>query len=69
MATEAKVPELPDCDFCKIDDGRTRKAEYDGKTTLGPWAFMCGAHFSKYGMGLGTGVGQKLIPDNPKDKK
>jgi hypothetical protein len=44
-----------------MDDDNITPAEYDGKTTEGPWAYMCGAHYSKYGMGLGTGVGQRLI--------
>lgn len=61
MATEVTVPELPLCDFCKIDDSRDVPAQYDGKTTLGPWAYMCNAHFIEYGAGLGTGVGQRLI--------
>jgi hypothetical protein len=59
--TEVTVPELPPCDFCVIDDDKITPAEYDGKTVTGPWAYMCGAHYSKYGMGLGTGVGQRLI--------
>jgi len=32
------------CDFCN------EKAKYDGKTKMGPWAFMCEAHFSKFGV-------------------
>ena len=32
------------CDFCG------RPAEYDGKTTLGPWAFMCGECWEKHGL-------------------
>ena len=31
------------CDFCKD------AAMYDGKTLLGPWAFMCETHFKEYG--------------------
>jgi hypothetical protein len=31
----------------------------DGKTTEGPWAFMTPLSFELYGMGLGTGLGQK----------
>ena len=60
MGTEVVVPELPACDLCK-QEGRERDAEYDGKTVMGPWAYMCEAHFQRYGMGLGTGRGQKLI--------
>lgn len=57
--TIARVETLPPCDFCK-DLGRYTDARYDGKTTKGPWAYMCGAHYSIYGMGLGLGVGQRL---------
>jgi hypothetical protein len=28
---------------------------------MGPWAFMCEIDFMDYGMGLGTGYGQRLI--------
>lgn len=31
----------------------------DGRTTFGPWANMCPACFTKYGVGLGLGKGQK----------
>lgn len=51
------------CDFCKRE--HKQKAVYDGKTSLGVWAFMCEEHFNRYGMGLGIGVGQKL---NDKEK-
>jgi hypothetical protein len=30
----------------------------DGKTCMGPWANMCMKCHRKYGMGLGTGLGQ-----------
>jgi len=54
--TTAYVQELPKCDFCD------RQGLYDGKTRMGPWAYMCEAHFTSHGIGVGTGVGQKLIP-------
>jgi len=54
--TEVYVEELPKCNFCD------KPAHYDGKTTMGPWAYMCEEHFKMYGIGLGTGKGQKLIP-------
>lgn len=58
MSRETVVSEKKECDFC--NDGET--AKYDGKTVLGGrWAYMCKAHFEKYGVGLGTGKGQKLI--------
>lgn len=34
------------CDFCKS------VALYDGKTKMGPWAFMCREHFDRYHCGL-----------------
>ena len=61
------VPELPPCDFCK-EQGLEKPypARYDGKTTFGPWAYMCNAHYSVYGMGLGLGVGQRLVLESEK---
>ena len=58
--TTAEVLKLPPCDFCKRWE-RDRQAQYDGKTTLGPWGYMCQEHFDEYGTGLGLGVGQRLI--------
>jgi len=51
----AKVDNYPDCDFCN------KKARYDGKTKMGPWANMCEDCFKKFGIGLGMGKGQKLV--------
>lgn len=42
------------CDLC------SQKATHDGKTRMGPWAFMCGSCFKTYGIGLGLGKGQIL---------
>lgn len=56
----AKVSRIPDCDFC-VEAGAPAPALYDGATVGGAWAFMCGRHFSAYGVGLGTGLGQELI--------
>ena len=42
------------CDFCK------KQARYDGKTTMGPWAYMCEEHYHLYGYnikGLYTDLG------------
>lgn len=64
MSTEVKVARIPDCDICKYVDRPTNKIEpaaYDGKTKDGPWANMCETHFQQYGVGLGTGRGQKLV--------
>lgn len=52
--TETYVEKLPKCDFCE------ETAAYDGRTKMGPWAYMCELHFKAYGVGLGVGRGQKL---------
>lgn len=52
-----------ECDFCEKlrQDPDLKKHEWfvDGKTKFGPWALMCPKHFKQYGVGLGTGKGQK----------
>lgn len=51
----------PSCDLCKYMDGKDGvPAQYDGRTTMGPWAAMCEKHFKSHGTGLGTGNGQKI---------
>lgn len=60
MHEEVIVSERPYCDFC-AQAGTQRRANYDGKTTLGPWANMCERHFKAYGVGLGLGRGQRLV--------
>lgn len=60
---EVEMATIPNCDIknaliCK--DG-PHKAEYDGKTQMGPWAYMCAAAFDKVGVGTGVGKGQRLI--------
>ncbi len=61
----AKVSRIPECDICKYVGPPPRQqrqpAAYDGRTTEGPWANMCEYHFQMYGVGLGTGRGQKLV--------
>jgi ribosomal protein S14 len=42
------------CDFCG------KRAGYDGRTAMGPWAFMCPTCFRERGVGLGLGKGQVL---------
>jgi hypothetical protein len=66
MGTTVVVPELPKCNFCE-EQGRAREAHYDGKTVLGPWAYMCNEHYISYGLGLGTGIGQRLILEEKED--
>ena len=44
---EVKVSSLPDCDICsheKFITAMVEKAQYDGKTHAGPWAYMCDFH-------------------------
>jgi len=53
--TWVQVAALPKCNFCGD------AANYDGATTLGPWANMCEKCFAYYGRGLGLGVGQRLV--------
>ena len=56
MPKEVTVVEKPKCDFC------WNQAEYDAKTNMGPWAYMCSPCFKANTLGnLGTGVGQKLV--------
>lgn len=57
MSKEVTVSELPNCDLC----GKGTEAEYDAKTIWGSWMNLCEDHFHKYGIGLGTELGQKLI--------
>jgi hypothetical protein len=49
------------CDICKENINWTRNKQWfvDGRTTMGPWALMCCRCFEMYGVGLGTGKGQK----------
>lgn len=47
------------CDFCG-QECKDRVAFFvDGKTTKGPWGLMCPTDFIFFGIGLGTGKGQK----------
>ena len=53
--TETFVSKFPRCDFCG------QEAHYDAKTKSGPWAYMCEQCFKTQGVGLGLGMGQKLM--------
>lgn len=55
------VDKLPECNFVH-GTREPEPAHYDGKTIHGPWAYMCEKHFKLYGLGLGLGRGQRLIP-------
>jgi hypothetical protein len=50
-----RVPEIPACDFCG------EPAVADGRTRIGPWAWMCELHLRACGVGLGLGRGQRLV--------
>jgi hypothetical protein len=58
MSSQVTVTALPFCDLCS--DGKTL-AQYDAATKMGSWAYLCEAHFRDYGVGLGTGAGQRLV--------
>lgn len=61
MSEEVKMAKMPRCDLCM--DGTL--AAFDGKTKMGPWAYMCEEHWKELGIGqLGTGYGQRLVLDN-----
>jgi hypothetical protein len=57
--TETEVMVLPPCQFHSYGDPPL--AAYDGKTIHGPWAYMCEGCFKMFGVGLGTGRGQRLV--------
>ncbi len=55
--TERWLGYLPkDCEICGDE---IRVAFVDGKTIAGQWAKMCTECHSVFGVGLGTGLGQK----------
>ena len=49
--------EIEKCDVCKA---KIRNAFVDGKMEGGPWAIMCASCHRIYGVGLGTGRGQRF---------
>jgi len=52
------------CDIC---DGELKEAFIDGRTKVGFWAIMCLACHKEFGVGLGTGKGQKYKMKKIKD--
>ncbi len=59
--TETEVEIIPNCDVCNDQLPHTKTpATIDGKTTNGPWAYMCEKHFKEIGLGLSLGLGQRL---------
>ena len=64
MSVSTVVDQRPECDLC-----RNAEAQFDGKTKMGWWAFMCLACYRKVGIGLGTGKGQRLyLPHEVQDE-
>lgn len=58
-----RVTVRPDCDFCQRD-GFGMPAQYDARTQLGRWAYMCRTHYGLHGVGLGLGKGQRIIVES-----
>lgn len=60
--TKSKTASQKECDICKHVYGHKvgAPAVVDGKSKMGPWAFMCEDHFFSHGLGLGPGVGQRI---------
>lgn len=56
----------PDCDLC-ITSGLKNPARFDAKMHQGPWAYMCQIHFDANAIGLGLGVGQRILVKGEED--
>lgn len=57
--TSTVVAKIPNCDVCR-QSGKETPAYADAKLNIGPWAYVCRAHFDGYGCSLGLGRGQEL---------
>ena len=49
---------------CNICGKRIEDTLYDAKTFRGVWATMCQDCFNHYGVGLGSGRGQKYVKND-----
>ena len=61
--TKPKLPvyyagEPDKCDLC-FRSFALMTVMYDGQTTMGKWADMCQTCFSRFGRGIGQGIGQR----------
>lgn len=54
------LPPKRKCDEC-LRRGKSTPAVYDAKTVHGPWGYLCEEDFKLIGIGLGTGLGQRLV--------
>lgn len=52
---------LPVCDVHRFNEQTHVNAVYDARTKFGPWAFLCEDCFQSLGVGLGTGLGHRLV--------
>lgn len=56
------VAVIPPCDIHALELGVSDEpAAYDAKTSRGPWAYMCAPCYRERGVGLGLGLGQRLV--------
>ena len=64
MSVSTVVDQRPQCNMCQ-----RAEAQFDAKTKGGPWAYMCLPCYKVYGIGLGTGLGQRLyLPSEVQDE-
>lgn len=59
------MDELPKCNMPNCEE----EAEYDEKTKMGPWAYLCEAHHQEVGVGIGTKLEKRVKIDAPKTLK
>jgi len=50
-----------DIEVCQLCGKTLENIVIDGKTVHGPWGYMCPACHNKFGVGLGTGKGQRYV--------
>jgi hypothetical protein len=67
MVTRVHMSKLKYCDLC-ASQGVSKVAQYDAATKPHwRWGYLCEEHFKSHGIGLGTGLGQKLVYDSGKE--
>jgi hypothetical protein len=55
-----RVVKFPKCAI----RGCRAESHFDGKTKMGDWATMCDKHFLEFGIGVGSGKGNRLTLDS-----
>ncbi len=58
MTEKTYINPPKNCDLCHNE---IKGCFYDAKTRMGPWGNLCSTCFGAYGLGLGTGLGQKYM--------